>query len=69
MPLGPGKYDDECGLVRELTDAQTAILIVFSGKRGNGFAMQGSLDRVLDIPATLRRMADQIEADLKQGKI
>jgi len=34
MALGAGKYDAECELVRERTEASGAMVIVFSGKAG-----------------------------------
>jgi hypothetical protein len=66
--IGPGKYDDLCTLVREKTDATGVLLIVINGNKGNGFSCQVTTsDMVLVVPALLRQMADQIEADLKKG--
>jgi hypothetical protein len=63
MALGAGKYDAECELVRERTEASGAMVIVFSGKAGNGFSCQLPGFLVPSIPGVLRQMADQIEKD------
>jgi hypothetical protein len=63
MSVGPGKYDDEVTWVRERTHAAGVILIVLGGDKGAGFAVQATPEVVLDLPATLRTIADQIEAD------
>lgn len=39
MPLGPGKYDPLCTMVREATRAEAVILGVF-GPEGVGFSVQ-----------------------------
>lgn len=58
---GPGKYDAECTRAREMTGGGV-VLIVLEGKAGAGFAVQASLDQLLDLPKTLRTVADGIEA-------
>lgn len=64
--IGPGKYDDEATIVRERTKARGVIVIVLGGDKGNGFAVQSEgLDLTAEMPAFLRAMADQIEADLR----
>jgi hypothetical protein len=62
MADGPGKYDDEATWVRERTHAAGVILIVVGGDRGAGFAVQATAEVVLDLPATLRAIASDIEA-------
>lgn len=61
MPLGHGKYDDLCTYVREQAEAEGAIVIVFGGNKGPGFAVQSSLGVLLQMPALLRFVADEIE--------
>ena len=63
MAIGPGEYDDEATLVRERTHAAGVILIVVGGDRGAGFAVQATPEATLDLPAVLRSIADQIDAD------
>jgi hypothetical protein len=63
MTAGPGKYDDEVTWVRERTHAAGVVLIVVGGDRGAGFAVQATPEATLDLPAVLRSMADQIDAD------
>lgn len=63
MALGPGKYDDECTLVRAKLGAEGVILLVFEGKEGNGFSCQASPNITFRLPAILREVARQIEKD------
>jgi len=61
---GPGKYDEECTLVRERTGASTVVMIVLGGSRGSGFSVQ-TIERTLahDLPRLLRDLAGDIEED------
>ena len=63
--MGPGKYDEEATLVMEKTNAQGVILIVIGGTKGEGFAVQATLQVTLALPSMLRNIADQVEKDLK----
>ena len=64
MTIGPGKYDEECTLVRERTHAAGVVVIVVGGDKGAGFAVQTTTaEAALDLPAVLRSMADQFEVD------
>lgn len=63
MTTGPGRYDDEVTWVRERTHAAGVILIVVGGDKGAGFAVQATPEAVLDLPAVLRSIASEIEAD------
>jgi hypothetical protein len=65
--LGPGKYDDLCTEVREKTGAESVILLVFDDNNGSGFSCQMTLPILLRLPEMLRSMADQIEAERRQG--
>ena len=65
--IGPGNYDDEASAVREATNAAGVILIVIGGDKGQGFACQATLEVTLSLPALLRDMAAQIEADIANG--
>lgn len=65
MAIGPGKYDHLATYVREQAQAEAVILIVVGGDRGGGFSVQAhSLDITASLPALLRHIADEIEADL-----
>ena len=63
MTIGPGVYDEEATMARERTNAQAVVLIVVRGDKGSGFSCQALEDVILDLPAVLRSLADQIEAD------
>jgi hypothetical protein len=63
MTIGPGKYDAEATWVRERAKASGVILIVIGGDRGQGFAAQATPEITARLPAMLRDIADQIEAD------
>lgn len=58
---GPGKYNEECTIVRALTGGGV-ILIVVDGKLGEGFEVQATLNHLMDLPRMLRVVADGIEA-------
>lgn len=64
MAHGPGTYDHEATLIREGVDARTVLVAVLDGSRGSGFSVQTrSPDDLQALPALLRHIADQIEAD------
>ncbi len=65
--LGAGKYDELCTYVRDQAGARGAIIVVIGGVKGAGFSCQADLVTTLSLPAILRRLANQIEAD--QGPI
>jgi hypothetical protein len=70
MALGPGKYDELATFVRAYAEARGVIVMVFGGLHGSGFSVQ-TVDRQLAalLPELLREMADEIEADTKQGEV
>jgi hypothetical protein len=53
-----------------MTDAKAlaCVLITLGGEHGSGFEVVGQPGVVLDIPALLREMADQIERDQEEVK-
>jgi hypothetical protein len=66
MPIGPGKYDDLCTHVRRATTGDVVIVIVAGGTRGSGLSMQStSIANSLAVVPILRRVADDIEADVR----
>ena len=65
MPIGPGKYDDVLTVALKTVKAKQGILIVVDGNKGPGFSAQLDIAKSLAIPAMLRNLADQIEADIK----
>lgn len=68
MAIGAGRYDHYCTQVREETRALGAIVIVFKGWDGDGFSCQLPPELVDRLPAVLRGMADDIEADAMKMK-
>ncbi len=67
--IGEGKYDQVCSLARMAAGAEGALLIVLNGRHGNGFSAQISIRMVEFIPALLRDVANQIEAEAMREKI
>lgn len=63
MPIGPGKYDAALTEAKRLCGATSAVLIVFDGKLGSGFACQTTLEQLAGLPETLESMAKQMRAD------
>lgn len=59
----PGKYHSLCEEVRDKTGADGAVVMIYSGELGNGFSMVGSPEFCCAMPAVLRSMADQLEAE------
>lgn len=64
MPIGPGKYDAECAMVRKMAKADGVMVLVFGGHSGSGFSAQFSSPIAPAMAQILRDVADQIEADL-----
>lgn len=62
--IGPGKYDYECTLVRECTQAEGVAVLILGGERGNGFSVQGSLRMQLSLPDLLEQMARDIRESM-----
>ena len=63
--IGPGVYDQLCTTIREATDADGCILLIFNGTAGNGASIQVTEDIMPLAPAVLRQIADDIEADIQ----
>lgn len=63
MPLGPGKYDDVCTLVREQTAALGVIVMVINGKHGHGFSVQADPMTLAGLPEILEDIARQLRND------
>jgi hypothetical protein len=69
MPLGGGKYTNECTLARNAALAGTAILLIMDGRLGDGFEVQTTDPGVeAGLPTLLRSMADQIEEALGHAR-
>jgi hypothetical protein len=65
--IGPGKYNHLCTFVRQSVMADGVVLIVIGGCNGEGFECQFTTPELaVALPAMLRTMADQIEADVKK---
>ena len=61
MALGPGRYDQLCTRVRELAEAECAIVIIVGGNLGSGFSVQMTNSAYAEkLPDLLESMAKQI---------
>ena len=61
MPVGPGKYNDVCSMVRRqvgMTDVSGGGVV--GGSKGNGFSCQADLETTLALPDMLESVARQI---------
>lgn len=64
MALGEGgKYDVELTVAKKLAGATGAVLIVFDGRRGSGFACQATFEQIAGLPEVLEEIARQIRND------
>ncbi len=62
--IGPGKYDDACTVVREMTGADCVLVAVIGGKKGAGFSVQTTTPITPEILAQLLEgIARQIRED------
>jgi hypothetical protein len=68
MPIGPGKYDDLCTMVREKAKAKGVIVIVFGGDKGGGFSCQADPLTALALPEILEQVAADIRAAHQRGE-
>lgn len=76
MAHGPGKYDAECTAVQKSTGAEVVLIIALGGNRGSGFSAAFVTHdparpppAIYSVPSILRDVANQIEADQKQGDL
>jgi hypothetical protein len=61
---GPGRYDEACTQARLATGGHTVVLFVAGGVHGQGFQVQTlDPDFAKSLPAVLRSIADQVEAN------
>lgn len=60
----PGKYDDILTEALKQAGAQTGVLMVIQGNKGEGYSVQATLEELILLPGWLRKMADVVEADL-----
>lgn len=73
MPYGPGKYDAELTVALKSAKLKsggkvTSGALIVRGEPGHcGFSAQLTLEDTRILPAVLREIADQIEADVKRG--
>jgi hypothetical protein len=62
---GPGRYDAECTVARESTNAQAVILIVVGGDKGEGFQVQSVSPAIMmRLPGMLEDIARMIRAQI-----
>jgi hypothetical protein len=70
MPLGPGKYDDLCTIVREqagMGNKGGVIVIVLGGNKGNGFSIQADLLTTAMLPDMLEEIAKQMRESIPRA--
>lgn len=67
MATGPGKYDRQATIARNLTEAKGIALIVLGGKKGDGFSVQAPPEVIVRLPELLEHMAKSIREDLSGG--
>jgi hypothetical protein len=65
----PGQYDEACEMVLKQTEAKLVVVVVIKGKHGNGFSVACCGVDIRPLPDTLRDVASQIEADLRDKGI
>jgi hypothetical protein len=64
---GPGRYNAECTAAREACASEGAVLLVYNGRHGQGFEVQGPLEMIAALPRVLRELASQIEQQQSGG--
>lgn len=62
--IGPGKYDDACTLVREMTGAACAMVVVIGGSKGSGFSVQTAHPIS---PSTLATVLETVARQLREN--
>ena len=73
--IGAGVYDDLTTVIRDKTQAEGVVLMIFGGNRGSGFSVQAPAEIMAKLPELLEAAAmgvrsdmEQIEARLRDGK-
>ena len=62
--IGPGKYDKACTVVREMTAATCAMVVVIGGNKGAGFSVQTADPiNVTALASMLEHIARQLRED------
>ena len=61
--MNEGVYDDLCTMVRDITNAEGVVLIVFEGDKGSGFSIQARLSLGLKLPGILEKMAAELRKE------
>lgn len=69
MPLGGGKYNDECVAALALTRAGACILIVLGGDRGNGLSMAVDANKIRLRPAAVAALLREVASRIERGDL
>jgi hypothetical protein len=71
MPIGPGKHDKYCTLIREETGASGVVVIVYTPNDASrsGFSIQADLFAQRTLPDILEYIAREIRATHAKGKL
>lgn len=63
--IGPGKYDKACTMVREMTAATCAMVVVIGGNKGAGFSVQTTAPlNAAALASLLEHIARQLREDV-----
>lgn len=63
MPVGNGKYDHLCTLVRCATGAAGAVVLIIDGDQGSGFSVQVVPDHMAALPDVLIETAEKMRRE------
>lgn len=64
MTIGKGKYDDALSLALDSVEGQRGIFLALDGNKGSGFAVQGNLHSLQQLPDVLEHIANEMRKDL-----
>lgn len=61
---GAGRYNEHATRIMQETGAQYVMVIVVGGAVGDGMAVQGQLEQIINTPGRLRRLATLVEKQI-----
>lgn len=68
MPVGPGKYGAIAEQVLLMVGGRLCVVIVLDGVNGSSFDVASADPKaLLDLPETLRKVADNVQITLNEG--
>jgi hypothetical protein len=71
MPVGPGKHDHYCTLIREETGCAGVAVITFApgNPAASGFSVQADIHAQLMLPDILEHIAGELRATFAKGQL